>query len=108
MRCLLFDGDPSVRNHLRTLLTENFTPIQIVAEPTDLENARNALEESYPDLALLNVDPKGPNSLDLLREFKKEGKLHFDVVLLCEQPHQYVHRIGGNLPRTLDHHSPIR
>ncbi len=87
MRCLLFDGDPSARNHLRTLLTENFTPIQIVAEPTDLENARNALEESYPDLALLNVDPKGPNSLDLLREFKKEGQLHFDVVLLCEQPH---------------------
>ena len=48
MRCLLFDGDPSARNHLRTLLTENLTPIQIVAEPTDLENARNALEESYP------------------------------------------------------------
>jgi two-component system LytT family response regulator len=87
MRCLLFDGDPNARNHLRTLLTEHFPPIQIVAETTDLENARNALEESQPDLALLNIDSEGPNSLDLLREFKKEGKLHFDIVFLCEQPH---------------------
>jgi DNA-binding response OmpR family regulator len=77
---LVVEDDPSLYQLLHELLGfEGFT----VSQPADLGALVPELKANPPDAALIDVNLKGVNGLDLLSQIRGEDSLNNMCVLLC-------------------------
>ncbi len=69
-RILIADDHPLIRDGLAQMLKQ-MSFLEVVAEVGDGHKALVAVEETQPDLAILDVDMPGLNGLELARQFQK-------------------------------------
>lgn len=74
VRLMLVDDHPIVREGLRAYLAQQ-EGLNVVAEAGSVEGALEQLEETKPDLILLDVRLEGENGLTLLAELRRRESL---------------------------------
>jgi DNA-binding NarL/FixJ family response regulator len=84
MRILLADDQPKVRLGLRLLL-EQEQDMEVVAEAADSRSLLAKVEESQPDLVLLDWGLRSPHTADLLSALYQACP-HAAVIVLSAQP----------------------
>lgn len=76
IRAVLVDDVEMMRITLKKVL-EQFPNIELVAEASTFEEAKNIINETTPDLLFLDIDLNGLTSIDLLSEINCAPKIIF-------------------------------
>lgn len=71
MKVLIVDDNASYRQSLRELLSQQFEGIQIL-EAESPKEALDQLENTVPDLLLIDIDLAGQSGLELTRKVREE------------------------------------
>lgn len=79
VRTILVDDEPRGLNTLKNLLQEYCPEIKIVAECTDVDDAKDKIELLQPQLAFLDISLPGKNSFDLLAEL---DEINFEIIFV--------------------------
>ncbi|TMI87117.1 MAG: response regulator [Bacteroidetes bacterium] len=79
VRTILVDDEPRGLNTLKNLLREYCPEIKIVAECTDVDDAKDKIELLQPQLAFLDISLPGKNSFDLLAEL---DEINFEIIFV--------------------------
>jgi two-component system LytT family response regulator len=69
MNAVIVDDEATVRNTIRTLLSENFPDITVLASAGSIGEGYEAIVKHKPDLLFLDVELPDGNGFDLLRKF---------------------------------------
>ncbi len=67
----LIDDEPSARNLARELLTGHFPDVRIVGEAGGIREGQALIENTKPDLVLLDIDMPDGTGFDLLGQWKE-------------------------------------
>jgi DNA-binding NarL/FixJ family response regulator len=70
-RLLLADGNPLVREGLRSLL-ETYPQMQVVAEAATAQEALDALQSDDPNVAIIGISLSDIDEIELVRAIKRE------------------------------------
>ena len=85
VRILIVDDHPIVREGLSSLINLE-ADLVVCGEAEDVEGARNAIEDSKPDLLLLDLSLPGISGFELIRQIKKrEPRLPILVVSMHDE-----------------------
>jgi two-component system, LytTR family, response regulator len=76
MKALIVDDEPLARRELRRLLTP-FPWIQVVGEASDVDEARERIEELTPGVVFLDVQMPGGTGFDLLAQLDRIPRIIF-------------------------------
>src|ERR1051326_8948287 len=79
IRTILVDDEPRGLNTLKKLLADYCPSIRIVAECTDVDDAKEKIELLAPHLVFLDISLPGKNSFDLLSEL---GQINFEIIFV--------------------------
>jgi two-component system, LytTR family, response regulator len=79
MKVIIVDDEPTVRNAITSLLTENFPDIKIVSSVGTVEEGFNAISDLSPELLFLDVELPDGNGFDLL---KRIPHVNFKVIFI--------------------------
>jgi DNA-binding NarL/FixJ family response regulator len=77
---LIVDDHPLVRQGLASLIGQT-ADLQICAQAADAASALLALDESNPDVALVDLSLRGSNGIDLIKEIRRRAP-QVDVLVL--------------------------
>ena len=66
IKAIIIEEDASIREHLRTLISELDDEVIVVAECDSLKKAEETIEDVEPELLFLDVDLPGGSGFDLL------------------------------------------
>lgn len=84
-RLVLIDDHPMVREGLRALIAPH-GDLQICAEAATCEEALRVVNETHPDLALVDIQLKDGNGIDLVRQLRsKHDSLRMLVVSMHDE-----------------------
>lgn len=78
MRTLVVDDSRLARNELKRLLKE-FDKVQIVGEAASVDEAKEKISESKPDLIFLDIQMPGKNGFKLLEELETVPEVIFST-----------------------------
>lgn len=87
-RVLLADDHSLLRQGLKTLLEKQ--GFQVVAEVSDGQETLRSVEESQPDVAIIDISMPVLNGVDAARELKKSSPKTKVIVLTQHDEDQYV------------------
>lgn len=76
MRALIVDDEPLARRELRRLLSA-FSQVDVVAEASDVDEARERIESLTPDIVFLDVQMPGGTGFDLLAQLDRMPRVIF-------------------------------
>ncbi len=69
MKGIIIDDEPTVRNAIKNLLTEQFPDIKIVSSVGSVSEGYNAILQHSPELIFLDVELPDGTGFDLLKKF---------------------------------------
>ncbi|MCJ7449712.1 MAG: LytTR family DNA-binding domain-containing protein [Bacteroidales bacterium] len=69
MNAVIVDDEATVRNTIRTLLSENFPDIKVLASAGTIGEGYEAIIQYKPDLLFLDIELPDGSGFDLLRKF---------------------------------------
>ena len=79
MKAILVDDEPDGIRTLKKLLELNCPEVEIVATCSNVNSAKQKLEEIQPDLVFLDVRMPGKSGLDMLAEITEKN---FEVIFV--------------------------
>ena len=80
IRIALVDDHPIIRQGLRQLL-ESETDMEVVGEAGDAAEAMDVLVANPPDIAIFDLNLKGKNGIELIKDVRARG-MNFPVLVL--------------------------
>lgn len=87
---LLVDDEPLVRHDLRTLMDYHAYGFEIIGEAQNAETALAFLEETQPDVAIIDINMPGMNGMELNRAIKQQYPAVKTVILSSYDDYDYV------------------
>ena len=79
MKGIIIDDEPTVRNAIKNLLTEQFPDIKIVSSVGSVSEGYNAILQHSPELIFLDVELPDGTGFDLLKKFPS---VNFKVIFI--------------------------
>lgn len=79
MRAILVDDEPNGIRTLKKMLELNCPEVEVTATCSNVNSAKQKLEETSPDLVFLDVQMPGKSGLDLLKEIVERN---FEVIFV--------------------------
>lgn len=77
INALLVDDEPQLRAYLRSLLADAHPEVQVVAEASNISEAKELIARHDPQLVFLDIEMAGGSGFDLLRDLKR---WNFEVI----------------------------
>jgi DNA-binding NarL/FixJ family response regulator len=90
IRVLIADDHTLVRSGLRVLLDRSTPDIRVIAEAADGREALALIEQTHPDVVLMDVTTAGLNGLEATRRAVREHRPLRVVVLSMHRTEEYV------------------
>ncbi|MFC5044735.1 LytR/AlgR family response regulator transcription factor [Aquimarina hainanensis] len=79
LSCIIIEDDHGTRDMIRELLERSFDDIKIVAEASEIEEAKKKIISYQPDFVILDINLKDGNSFELLRSFEN---IQFKIIFV--------------------------
>ena len=64
---ILIDDEPGLRVYLEDLLRASHPEVRIIAEASNIQEAKTLIENLKPDLVFLDIEMPGGSGFDLLK-----------------------------------------
>jgi DNA-binding NarL/FixJ family response regulator len=84
VKVLVVEDHPIFREHLMKLVTQDLG-MSICGEADNVQLAKKLIEETHPDIALVDIGLRGPNGLELIKDCKARG---IDLKILVISMHE--------------------
>jgi len=88
---LLVDDHPVVRNGVAYLINAE-DDLQVCAEAEDASEALKSMNDSNPDMAIVDITLKGSNGIELIKQFKEFNKDIYVIVYSMHSEELYAER----------------
>src|SRR5574340_201061 len=84
---LVVDDEADIRDMVQEILTEEGYQVQVAGSAAE---ARSARRQGEPDLVLHDIWMTDMDGISLLKEWTREQRLPFPVVMMCVHSRVYV------------------
>jgi len=93
MKVLIVDDEPKSQQAIETILSQNFSFIEIVGMASNVDEAYGLILTQNPDLVFLDIEMPGGTGFDLLERFEQ---INFEIVFVTGFNHYAINAINFN------------